>query len=348
MSNNNAREQLLAMINDFVTTGNATGTLHTGNYTYDVTMFRQRDRIILTGVNAETGGMPQVFAVSNGTRVLFGSNYGCDLNNIHDAVVENDASVDPLQRTMVRLNALSEVLKNELITRCADVCQAHIADEYGDREPLESCVCSDEDISIAASYRCTQILAETGSFEDMQKYINTNIDEDILYDNRPAFETPTEFYRWVTEEETVRLFMGGVDAIEEIAKERLNSDVLAAYGAWAIRMVKWYRDRQEILDADEEFKTATAINQAIKAFQADDKFAKAKMLTYIVKDNEGRCYRFRMDRDVLLRKRGFSVDERVYRVPGYHRPRSFEMSNWTPFNIEEIHYVKHVVYRKAA
>jgi len=342
------REQLLAMVNDFATTGNTTGTLHTDNYAYDVTMFRNGDRIILMGVNTKVGGMPQVFAISDGTRVLFGSNYGCDLNNIYDAVVGNDKNVDPMQRTMVRLNELREVLKVELIIRCADVCQAYMVDAYGDREPLESCTCSDEDISIAASYRCTQILAETGSFEDMQQYVNTNIDEAILHDDRPAFETPTEFCRWITEEEIIRVFMNGEQAIAEIAKERVNSVVLAEYGAWAIRMVKWYRDRQEILDNDEEFKIATTINQAIKAFQADDKYASAKLLTYIVVDDEGRQYKFRLDRHVLMHKRGFSVDDKVYRVPGCRRPWSGELASWSPFNIEEIHYVKHVIYKKAA
>ncbi len=343
------REQLLAMVSNFRTTGEATGTLHTDSYAFNVTMFNNNDYVVLTGVNTNVGGVPRVFALSDGKRVLFSCNHSYDLNNIYNACVENDESIDPMQRTMIMLSDLSNMLKNELITRCADVCQAYMVDAYGDRELLESCTCSDEDISIAASYCCTQILADTGSFEDMQQYVNTNIDEAILRDDRPAFETPTEFYRGVTEEETIRVFMNGEQAIADIAHERVNNRVvLAAYGTYAISMVKWFRDRQEILDNDEEFKIATTINQAIKAFQADDKYAKAKLLTYIVRDNEGHSHMFRLQRNVLMRKRGFSINDKVYRVPDCRRPLTSEMSSWSPFNVEEIRYIKHTVYKKAA
>lgn len=337
------RQQLLDVINRFP--GETTGMLTVDDQTFKIFMFPDEDRIVLAGVNVNGGGIPIVFGISDGQRVLFNQAHSV----VYKAVMENDETVDMMKRTVVKTTDLTEAVRNELEARCARVCQEYVREQYGDAEPLASCTCADEDMSIAASYQCNHILSSTGSFESLQRYVNIDIEHEIIRDDKPEYDVPYGFYTGISKEDVIRVFMGGDAVIDAIARERINDEVIASYGVYAMRMVKWYRDRQELIDSDETLKTVVTINQAIKAFNANNKYANATLLTYTVRDDETNyVYRFRMRRNVLLRRCGILSDEQIYRVPGYASPRMSQLSRWRPSNIEEIRYVKHVIYKKSA
>ncbi len=343
----NTRTQIINLVKTFTANETGMGKIIVNDVPFTIASFKTGNRIFLSGVNDKIGGMPDVFAVSDGNRVMFKTSCWSDMHVVYDTCIKERGEGE--ETVFMQYDDVRNNFKQYLKDNAVDFCQRYIEKKYGDAEPMSSCECDENpEAAIAASYCCNIILAETGSFEELQRYINTDILNNIVVDKQPEYNVPNFFYDNVTSDEVIRFFMNDADDIAQLVKSRMTARMLKTYGEYAIRLVKWYSTRQQILEQDDNLRKIVEINKAIKTFLVDEKYEKATKLTYTVRDKNGRLFRFRMKRDVMLTSTGFSTGDAVYRVHGYCKPRYDNMRSFTPDDIEEIRYVKHAVYVKTA
>ena len=343
-----SRDEILNMVKSFKdkNTGNATITLNDKEYI--INMFRQNNLMVLVAAN---NSLPEVFGISDGTRIalLNTSSHGIvyDLNPI----VMDDVEKPMLKRRVVQLKSVAYCIKQHLQEVAQDVCARYVREQYGDAEPLASCTCTeDADASIAASYWCNKILATTGSFEDLHDYVNVDIDDAVVQDDKPVYKASAAFCNDITDLEAVAYFFHGEEALRDIINtrfEKCKNGMIRAYCEHCIRLVKWYNNIKNLDTDNVSFMTALTINKAIKAFLNDEKFADAIKLTYTVRGDDDQVYRFRLKKWYLMPVNGLP-NERLDRVPNYRVPSWYDLRHLRPEHVEEIRYVKHIVYKKEA
>jgi hypothetical protein len=348
MDNNAIRERLLAMVKDFGNAANGQATLLAGESEYEVNMFRQKGLQVLT---AAKDSLPEVFAVSDGDRVLVKSSPLCGINYVMMHVAEDDETKPLADRQIATFRDVVNDLQTRLRDAAMGVCADYVRAEWGDAEPLASCECEEnEDAAIAASYWCNQTLIQTGSFEDMQNYVGVNMDTEVVQAKEPTFVSPKAFHGDVNDLEMLAYFFTGESAFRSICAERFakcRDTLVHRYCDYCIKLVKYHKGQNAIADTDDEsMRTALVINQAIKAFIDDKKYVSASKLTYTVLTPEGNECMFRVSKHGLMTAKGLP-DERTTRVPNHRAPSWREYDRIRPEDVLEIRYVKHIVYRKA-
>ncbi len=343
-----SRDEILNMVKSFKdkNTGEATITLNGKEYV--INMFRQNNLMVLVAAN---NSLPEVFGISDGTRIaLLNTNLHGIVYDLNSIVID-DVEQPMLKRRVVQLRSVAYCIKQHLQKVAQDVCARYVREQYGDAEPLASCTCTeDADASIAASYWCNKILATTGSFEDLHDYVNVDVNNAVVQDDKPVYEASIAFFNNITDLEAIACFFRGEDALRDIINarfEKCKNDMIRAYCEHCIRLVKWYNNTKNLDTDNVSFMTAMAINKAIKAFLDDKEFATATKLTYTVRDNDNRIYRFRLKKHVLMPANRLP-DKRCDRVPNYRVPSWYDLSHLRPEHVEEIRYVKHIVYKKEA
>ena len=343
MDNKATQAQLLRMVDEFgdKSTGQATFTVDEKEYT--VNMFRQNNGLmVLAGTTDDY--VPEIFAISDGTRILAKSSplHGIIYHINMAANVDDDKPM--AQRQLASFTDVVNDLKKRLQAEAEPICVQYTRSEYGDNEPLDSCMCDENpDAAIAASYWCNRTLADTGSFEALHDYVSVNVDDAVVQDKKPTFSQPRAFFSDVTELETIAYFFNGEQAFRNIVRDRFENNkkaLVRMYCDYCIRLVKYNNTKDNA-----SMTTAKAINKAINAFNADEKYKDATKLTYTVMLDNGVIRKFRTTRYGLMTAKGLP-DERWGRVPRFTSPSWHEYDHVRPEQVLEIRYVKHIVYAK--
>ncbi len=348
MDNKAMHAQLLRMVDEFgdKATGQATFTVDEKEYT--VNMFRQNNGLMVLAGTADDY-VPEVFALSDGKRILAKSSPLRGIIYHVNMAADVDDDKPMAQRQLASFTDVVNDLKKRLQAEAEPICTQYTRSEYGDNEPLDSCVCDENpDAAIAASYWCNRTLADTGSFEALHDYVGVNVDDAVVQNKKPTFNPPRAFYSDVTEPETIAYFFNGETAFRNIVRDRFEETkkaLVRTYCDYCIRLVKYNNTTRDIDEDNTSITTAMAINKAINAFNADEKYKNATKLTYTVMLDNGVTSKFRTTRYGLMTAKGLP-DERWGRVPRFKSPSWFEYDRVRPEQVLEIRYVKHVVYAK--
>ncbi len=347
MNNGIVLERVMKMLNGFKGKDCGEGTVSIGDVEYVINMFRKDGLMILAGANKFSNTLPEVFGVSDAKRLLIDSKPG-----ISYAINGEARSKKPLlERSVATFNNVKTEISARLQNLAEKLCSDYVRAQYGDAELMPNCECEEnQDAAVAASYWCTQILATTGSFENLNNYMQTNVDNELVQDKKPVYTPPSKFNNNVSQAEAIEFFFNGEQALNGIAQarfERYRDIMVNRYCEHCLHIVKWYKGIKTITDDDnsESFKAAIAINKAIKEFLADEKYGTASKLTYTVHDVDGRKYMFRLPKRRLMLANSLPSDY-FERVPHQRVPGWYALQHMGPEHIDEIRYVKHIVYKK--